>query len=72
MSVQRIFCTSLIVSLLCLNVFAQGMPTASPKSLGFSKDRLDRITASMSQHVEDGDFSGATGLIARHGKIAYF
>ena len=63
---------SLIVSLLCLNVFAQSMPTASPKSLGFSKDRLDRITASMNQHVADGDFSGATGLIARHGKIVYF
>ena len=72
MSAIRLICTSLIVSLLCLNVFAQSMPTASPKSLGFSKDRLDRITASMNQHVADGDFSGATGLIARHGKIVYF
>ncbi len=72
MSGLRILCVPLILSVLCLNVFAQSMPTASPETVGLSKDRLDRITASMKKHVEAGDFPGATGLIARHGKIAYF
>ncbi|MFP6581640.1 MAG: serine hydrolase [Candidatus Hydrogenedentota bacterium] len=52
--------------------FAQSLPLTSPESVGFSQERLDRITAAMNRHVEAGDISGGTGLIARHGKIAYF
>ena len=68
----RVVCTMLIVSVLCLDAFAQYLPTASPKSKGFSQERLDRITNVMNQHVADGDFTGATGLIVRDDKVVYF
>jgi CubicO group peptidase (beta-lactamase class C family) len=55
-----------------VGAFAQHLPTASPKSVGLSKDRLERIATVMEKHVEAGEISGATGLIFRRGKLAYF
>jgi CubicO group peptidase (beta-lactamase class C family) len=49
----------------------QGLPKASPKSVGLSQERLDRITALMQKHVEDGLLAGAVALVARDGKVAY-
>ncbi len=51
---------------------AQGLPKAAPKSVGLSQDRLDRITAVMQKHVDDGLLAGAVALVAREGKVAYF
>ncbi len=51
---------------------AQGLPKASPKSVGLSPDRLDRITAVMQEHVDDGLLAGAVAMVAREGKVAYF
>jgi CubicO group peptidase (beta-lactamase class C family) len=50
----------------------QGLPKASPKSVGLSQDRLDRITAVMQKHVDDGLLAGAVAMVAREGKVAYF
>jgi CubicO group peptidase (beta-lactamase class C family) len=52
-------------------VCGQGLPTASPKSVGLSQERLDRITAVMRKHVEDGLLAGAVAIVARDGKVAY-
>lgn len=49
----------------------QGLPKASPKSVGLSQDRLDRITAVMQKHVDDGLLAGAVAMVAREGKVAY-
>ncbi|MBM4024495.1 MAG: beta-lactamase family protein [Planctomycetes bacterium] len=49
----------------------QGLPKASPKSVGLSQERLDRIGALMQQHVDDGLLAGAVALVARDGKVAY-
>lgn len=49
----------------------QGLPKASPKSVGLSQERLDRITAVMQQHVDEGLLAGAVALVARDGKVAY-
>lgn len=64
----------LVLSLLLLVVLAvaQGVPTAAPKEVGLSSDRLLRIDAAMKEHVEQGRMAGAVGLIARRGKVAYF
>lgn len=51
--------------------FGQGLPKASPRSVGLSQDRLDRITAVMQKHVDDGMLAGAVALVAREGKAAY-
>lgn len=51
---------------------AQGLHKASPKSVGLSQDRLDRITAVMQKHVDDGLLAGAVAMVARDGKVAYF
>ncbi len=49
----------------------QGLPKASPRSVGLSQERLDRITTLMQKHVDDGLLAGAVALVARDGKVAY-
>lgn len=46
-------------------------PTAAPEEVGLSSNRLTHIRAVMNQHVADKQIPGASGLIARKGKIAY-
>lgn len=51
--------------------YGQGLPTASPKSVGLSAERFDRITAVMRRHVDDGLLAGAVAMVVRDGKVAY-
>ena len=51
--------------------YGQGLPKASPKSVGLSQERLGRITAVMQKHVDDGLLAGAVAIIVRDGKVAY-
>lgn len=60
-----VFCLSLSL------VFGGGLPTASPDQIGLSKDRLNRINTVMREHIEAGRLAGASGLIARNGKVAF-
>jgi CubicO group peptidase (beta-lactamase class C family) len=48
-----------------------GLTTATPEQAGFSKDRLNRINIVMKDHVQAGRLAGASGLIARDGKIVF-
>ena len=43
-----------------------------PEALGFSSERLIQIDKTLQAHIEKGLIPGATILIGRHGKIAYF
>ena len=52
-------------------VFAGGLPTTAPEQAGLSKDRLNRINTVMREHIEAGRLAGASGLIARNGKVAF-
>jgi CubicO group peptidase (beta-lactamase class C family) len=45
---------------------------ASPKDVGLSSERLERIANTVGQSINDGRIAGAVALVARHGKIAYF
>lgn len=58
--------------LVCASALSQTMPKAAPESVGLSSLRLERITGAMQKHVDEGHIAGSTGLILRHGKIAYF
>lgn len=62
---------AVLVALSSLSL-GQGLPKASPKSVGLSQDRLDRITAVMQRHVDEGLLAGAVAMVAREGKVAYF
>jgi CubicO group peptidase (beta-lactamase class C family) len=66
-------------SLICAGVVlcftpshAQVLAQASPEQVGLSKERLSRIRPAMEKMISDNQLSGAIGLIARRGKIAYF
>ena len=54
------------------SIWGQGLPLASPERLGLSPERLERIGVVSQALVDEGKIAGALGLIARHGKIAYF
>jgi hypothetical protein len=52
-------------------VFAAELPVSAPEQLGFSRERLQRIHTVMQEHVAAGDLAGASGLVARNGKIVF-
>ncbi len=66
-----LLCVVSILIALAPLALGQGLPKASPKSVGLSQERLDRITTLMQKHVEDGLLAGAVALVARDGKVAY-
>ncbi len=47
-------------------------PTAKPEEVGFSSERLHRISDLVQRHITAGSFSGAVTLVARNGRIAHF
>ena len=51
---------------------AAATPTAKPEEVGFSSERLHRITELVQRHITAGSFSGAVTLVARNGRIAHF
>jgi CubicO group peptidase (beta-lactamase class C family) len=51
---------------------AQVLPQAAPEQVGLSSERLARIRPAMERAIANGEMAGGVGLIARHGKIAYF
>jgi CubicO group peptidase (beta-lactamase class C family) len=51
---------------------AETLPYAKPEEVGFSSERLGRVTETLRTNIAAGEIPGAVLLIARHGKIAYF
>src|ERR1700730_8169991 len=52
-------------------VFAGSLPTAAPEQNGLSAERLNRINIVMRDHVDSHRLAGASGLIARNGKVVF-
>ncbi len=46
--------------------------TTAPEDVGLSSERLERIGGTIQKSIDDGRIAGATSLVARHGRIAYF
>ncbi|HVO95105.1 MAG TPA: serine hydrolase domain-containing protein [Terriglobales bacterium] len=46
-------------------------PESNPAQLGFSVDRLERVTTAFQTYVDKGELPGAVVLIARKDKVAY-
>jgi len=56
---------------LSASLLAADLPSAAPNSAGFSAERLNRINTVMREHVAAGRLNGASGLIARNGKVVF-
>jgi len=52
-------------------VFGAELPSSSPTQAGFAPDRLQRIDEVMRGHIAAGTLNGASGLIARNGKVVF-
>jgi CubicO group peptidase (beta-lactamase class C family) len=58
---------------IAFSVFAQGLPKATqPEEVGFSSERLKRLTNAFQAEVDKGALPGAVILLARDGQVAYF
>ncbi len=55
-----------------LSAFGQVITTSTPEAAGFSSERLKRIDVAMNDWVNKGYLNGASALIIRNGKIAYY
>jgi len=63
---------ALLVALAASSLFAQSLPRAArPEEVGFSSERLQRLTDAFQGYVKDGKLAGAVVLVARRGKVAY-
>jgi CubicO group peptidase (beta-lactamase class C family) len=51
---------------------ATPLPTASPDSLGFSHERLNRLDGAMQAEIDAGHYAGISEMVARHGKLVKF
>lgn len=73
MKFRNLACMSAVATCIAFSAFAQGLPKAdSPEQLGFSSERLQRLTNVFQTDVDEGLIPGAVVLIARNGKIAYY
>ena len=50
---------------------AQDLAATVPESVAVSSERLDRLTSTLQQYVDDGQLAGAVALVARHGRVVY-
>ena len=50
---------------------AQELEIASPGSVGFSDGGLERATAALQQHIDNGDIAGVVAAVARDGKLIH-
>src|ERR1700691_5697467 len=48
---------------------ATPLPTASPSSVGFSAERLNRIDPAMQAEIDAGHYAGISVMVSRHGKL---
>ncbi len=55
----------------CANLPSGGDRASSPESVGFSSERLAKLTARMQEGVAKGEYPGAVLMIGRQGKVAY-
>ena len=59
------------VMLAALAVAAAALETTRPEAVGVSSERLERLTQTLEDYVEDGRLAGGVALVARRGQIVY-
>ena len=73
MAPQRIatFCFAATAIFSATFVQAQGLPSASPESVGMSAPKLARIKEAFAQEIDKGNLPGVVVVVARRGKLVY-
>ena len=51
---------------------AAEVPVVDPEKVGFSADRLSKITEFVDREIADGNLVGTVTLISRHGQVVHF
>ena len=67
----RAFAAALAITLLPALVCAQGVPAATPASVGVSDTRLNRLSSTMQQYVDAQRAAGIVTLFMRQGKVVH-
>jgi CubicO group peptidase (beta-lactamase class C family) len=62
----------LVLFLFKATLRAQELPVGKPEELGFSAERLQRLTNIFQAYADDKKMAGSVVLVMRHGKLAYF
>lgn len=62
----------LVALLLHCTLYAQGLEKVPPEKVGMSSERLELLTNTFQEYVDNGQLAGAVVLVARKGQIAYF
>jgi CubicO group peptidase (beta-lactamase class C family) len=70
LGLARVMVFALLATLAGLAAAAPLEP-ASPESLGFSPDRLARLSAALQAYVDDDQYAGSVTLVARKGRLAF-
>ncbi|OGT74135.1 MAG: hypothetical protein A3H44_13460 [Gammaproteobacteria bacterium RIFCSPLOWO2_02_FULL_57_10] len=63
--------TALLFSAVSLPGQAQDFPRATPESVGLSSAGLERVTANLQAHIDQGHIAGAVAAVLRDGKLVY-
>ena len=73
MAPQRIatFCFAATAIFSATFVQAQGLPSASPESVGMSAPKLAHIKEAFAQEIDKGNLPGVVVMVARRGKLVY-
>src|SRR5260370_5238635 len=73
MKTTRQILIALAVAFVSVSAFAeQPNPVGNPAELGFSGDRLERVTKAFQTYFDNGQIPGPVVLIARKHTVAYF
>ena len=64
--------TLFLAIILHSNLSAQEFAKTAPEKVGMSSERLEYLTSTFQEYVDNEELSGAVVLVARRGKIAYF
>lgn len=69
---RRFTFSALAFVLVAFQAFAGQIRVADPTEFGFSAEHLSKIDAAMQSHLDEGELSGISTLVARHGRVVQF
>src|ERR1700675_3018803 len=69
---KKLWFVAPVLALLTGPLAAASIQVAKPEEVGFSSERLARITETVKRHIDVHDIAGAVTLVARRGRIVQF
>ena len=72
MTVTNLIAALVLATSLSVPASTQGLPKVAPDEVGFSAQRLKRLSGAFQSDVDKGVIPGAVVLVARDGKVAFF